>query len=192
MQGRTLEFWYEFASTYSYLSAMRIEGLAGQHGVSVAWKPFLLGPIFAAQGWATSPFTLYPAKGRYMIRDMERRAADYGLQFHAPMPFPQNSLAAARMALVGVDAGWAGAFTREVYLAQFAGREDIGQRDTLERALGRTAAAAGGLDLAGIFARSASQLVKDQLKEQTSQAQTLGVFWCPVVPLRGRRAVLGR
>ena len=58
-----LEFWYEFASTYSYLSAMRIEALAAAAGVAVAWKPFLLGPIFKAQGWDTSPFNLYPAKG---------------------------------------------------------------------------------------------------------------------------------
>jgi 2-hydroxychromene-2-carboxylate isomerase len=45
-----LEFWYEFASTYSYLSAMRIEALAAAAGVAVEWKPFLLGPIFKAQG----------------------------------------------------------------------------------------------------------------------------------------------
>jgi 2-hydroxychromene-2-carboxylate isomerase len=55
----TLEFWYEFASTYSYLSAMRIEALAATAGVEVRWRPFLVGPIFAAQGWNSSPFNLY-------------------------------------------------------------------------------------------------------------------------------------
>ncbi|PZN14198.1 MAG: 2-hydroxychromene-2-carboxylate isomerase, partial [Proteobacteria bacterium] len=45
-----LEFWYEFASNYSYLSVMRISDLARQAGVEVIWKPFLLGPIFKAQG----------------------------------------------------------------------------------------------------------------------------------------------
>lgn len=49
---KTLTFWYEFASTYSYLSAMRIDALAESKGVNVIWKPFLLGPIFRAQGWA--------------------------------------------------------------------------------------------------------------------------------------------
>jgi len=56
-----LEFWYEFASTYSYLSAMRMEARVAEAGVEVAWRPFLLGPIFHAQGWNTSPFNLYPA-----------------------------------------------------------------------------------------------------------------------------------
>ena len=82
-----LEFWYEFASTYSYLSAMRMEELARAAGVAVVWKPLLLGPIFRAQGWSTSPFNLYPAKGRYMVREMERLTAARGLRFKMPSPF---------------------------------------------------------------------------------------------------------
>ena len=70
-----LEFWYDFGSTYSYLTAMRIDRLAAASGIDVVWRPFLLGPIFKAQGWATSPFNVYPAKGRYMVRDIERIAA---------------------------------------------------------------------------------------------------------------------
>ena len=79
-----LEFWFEFASTYSYLSALRIEAAAAAADVEVRWRPFLLGPIFAAQGWTTSPFNLYPGKGRYMWRDMEREAARLGLPATVP------------------------------------------------------------------------------------------------------------
>ena len=74
-----IEFWYEFASTYSYLSAMRVEAAAKEQGVEVQWKPFLLGPIFNSQGWNDSPFNIYPAKGAYMWRDMERQCAAYDL-----------------------------------------------------------------------------------------------------------------
>jgi hypothetical protein len=76
-----LTFWFEFASTYSYLSAMRIEKMARKADVDVIWKPFLLGPIFKAQNWDTSPFNIYPAKGRYMVRDIERIAQERGLAF---------------------------------------------------------------------------------------------------------------
>jgi 2-hydroxychromene-2-carboxylate isomerase len=91
----TAEFWYEFASTYSYPAAMRVAELAGSRGVALAWRPFLLGPIFAAQGWRDSPFNIYPAKGRYMWRDMERICDGMGLPLKRPDPFPQNSLLAA-------------------------------------------------------------------------------------------------
>src|SRR5437868_1651584 len=100
-----LDFFYEFASTYSYLAAMRIALLAQAPGVTVSWRPFLLGPIFKANGWDTSPFNLYPAKGRYMVRDCERQCAELGLEFRLPEPFPQNSLLTSRAALVALDEG---------------------------------------------------------------------------------------
>ena len=65
-----IDFWYEFASTYSYPAAMRIEALAAARGVAVRWRPFLLGPLFVEQGWRDSPFNIYPVKGRYMWRDL--------------------------------------------------------------------------------------------------------------------------
>src|SRR5690349_23805569 len=115
----TIDFFYEFASTYSYIAAMRIAPLAGAAGVAVRWRPFLLGPIFKAQGWDTSPFNLYPAKGRYMVRDCERLCAALGLGFRLPQPFPQNSLLAARAALVALEEGFGEELSRRIYLAQF-------------------------------------------------------------------------
>ena len=83
-----MQFWFEFASTYSYPAAMRIEAAAAARGVAIEWRPFLLGPIFAAQGWNDSPFNLNPAKGRYMWRDLERRCAGYGLPLRRPVAVP--------------------------------------------------------------------------------------------------------
>ena len=76
-----VEFWYEFASTYSYPAAMRVEARAAARGVTVRWQPFLLGPIFRAQGWDSSPFHLQPVKGAYMWRDMARICDAEGLSF---------------------------------------------------------------------------------------------------------------
>jgi 2-hydroxychromene-2-carboxylate isomerase len=128
----TLDFWYEFASTYSYPSAMRIGALAEESGVAVRWRPFLLGPIFARQGWKDSPFNIYAAKGRYMWRDLERicEAEGWALKL-PPFRFPQNGLRAARLALVGAPAGWAPAFTRAVFTANYAEQKDVSDDATL-------------------------------------------------------------
>ena len=113
-----LDFWHDFASTYSYLAAMRAEPLAEAAGVTLSWRPFLLGPIFVEQGWTTSPFNIYPVKGRYMVRDIQRLCAERGLTFRLPEPFPQNSLLAARLALA-IPEALRPAFSRAVYLAEF-------------------------------------------------------------------------
>ncbi len=102
MAGGTIDFWLEFASTYSYPAAERIGALARAAGVTVRWRPFLLGPIFQSQGWNTSPFNVYPGKGRYMWRDVERICAGLGLPLKRLEKFPQNSLLAARWRLIGV------------------------------------------------------------------------------------------
>ena len=118
-----IEFWYDFASTYSYPAAMRLEALAAAAGVQVAWRPFLLGPLFQRQGWSDSPYNLFPARGRYMWRDIERVCAELNLPFQRPEPFPQNSLLAARVALAGFQQGWGEDFCRAVFRAEFgAGR----------------------------------------------------------------------
>ena len=170
----TVDFFYEFASTYSYIAAMRIAPLANGAGVTLRWRPFLLGPIFKAQGWDTSPFNLYPAKGRYMVRDCERQCADLGLSFRLPEPFPQNSLQAARVALAGLDEGWGEDFSRAVYRAEFAEGRNIGEPAViaeLVRALGHDASAA--------LARAQSDDIKGRLRANTEEAQRRGIFGAP-------------
>jgi len=153
-----VEFWYGFASTYSYSAAMRVEALAAARGVKVRWRPFLLGPLFAAQGWRDSPFNLFPAKGLYMWRDMERICDSLGLPFLRPDPFPQPSLLAARVALVLGECERP-AFSRSVYNAEFGEGRSIGEVSTLApltEALGR--------DAADVFERAQSADNKERLK----------------------------
>jgi len=173
-----LTFWYEFASTYSWLAAERIEALAAQAGIEVAWRPFLLGPIFAAQGWSTSPFNLFPAKGRNMWRDMERQGARMGLpQVVRPDPFPQNSLLAARIATALPPAARR-QFSRAVYRAQFTQGRMIADRAALVPLLRDTI---GGPEAALADAMAAAETPgnKAALREVTDQAQALGIYGAP-------------
>lgn len=169
-----LEFWYDFASTYSYLSAMRIETAATAAGVEIVWRPFLLGPIFKAQGWNTSPFNVYPAKGRYMVRDIERISADRGLTFRLPDPFPAASLLAARVALVGAEQGWIAGFTRAALSAEFAEGADISNPAVLTRIL-----AGLGLDPVPVLHRARSDDIKKHLRTATDLAAASGIFGAP-------------
>lgn len=170
---KALEFWFEFASPYSYLSAMRIEDLAQTFGVQVHWRPFLLGPIFAAQGWPDSPFNIYPAKGRYMWRDMARRAAKWGITFQRPSHFPQNGLLAARVALAALDGKSGPEFCRQVYLHQFASGRDIADPATIVSCL---EASGEGSEL---LQTALTDLIKQKLHTQTDAAQRAGLFGAP-------------
>ncbi|HVT55495.1 MAG TPA: 2-hydroxychromene-2-carboxylate isomerase [Xanthobacteraceae bacterium] len=169
-----LDFWYEFASMYSYLAAMRIEQLAAKAGVAMRWRPFLLGPIFKQQGWNTSPFNLYPAKGSYMLLDLARQCEDMGLpNFMMPKPFPANSLLAARVALALGDTERPD-FSRTVYLAEFAEEKDIGNRDVIAEILKKL-----GHDAERVLVKAGEQAVKDMLRANTAEAMKISIFGAP-------------
>ena len=174
MSRPVVEFWFEFASTYSYLSVMRIERAAQAVGVDIAWKPFLLGPVFLALGWNDSPFNIYPPKGRYMWRDLERLAEKEGLPFRHPSRFPRNGLLAARVALVGVEDGWVAPFARAVMTANFAEDREIAEPAVIEDLLATLA-----LPVEEVKARAQLDANKLALRAQTERAAELGLFGAP-------------
>jgi len=169
-----IQFWFEFASTYSYPAALRVEALCRERSVDLVWKPFLLGPIFAAQGWTDSPFNLYAAKGRYMWRDVERLCGKYGFDFRRPSAFPRNSVLAARVACLGADRLWLPAFVRSVFRANFAEDRDITKPETIQAILDE-------LDEPGdaLLRQARSSDNKNRLRAQVDEARTLGLFGAP-------------
>jgi 2-hydroxychromene-2-carboxylate isomerase len=174
MSRPTIELWYEFASSYSYLSVMRIEPLAREAAVDLVWRPFLLGPVFLALGWNDSPFNIYPPKGRYMWRDLTRLSEKYGLPFRLPSQFPRDGLLAARVALRLAEAGPVAAFSRAVMRANFAEDRDIADPAVITGIL-------TALDLAPepLLAAAVTPENKRALHRQTEHAAELGLFGAP-------------
>jgi 2-hydroxychromene-2-carboxylate isomerase len=169
-----IEFWFEFASNYSYLSVMRIEGEAKRRGVRIAWRPFLLGPIFRALGMETSPFLLQKEKGAYMWQDMDRQCRKYRLRWKRPSTFPRPSLLAARVALLGAEQPWIGAYCRRVMELNFVLDEDINSPTHLSPILTEL-----GLSAADSLAEAHAEPTKALLRTQTEQARARGIFGAP-------------
>ncbi|HEV8330564.1 MAG TPA: 2-hydroxychromene-2-carboxylate isomerase [Steroidobacteraceae bacterium] len=171
-----LEFWFEFASTYSHVAAQRIEAVARAAGVPVIWKPFLLGPIFRKQGWSDSPFNIYPAKGVYMWKDLERQCAKHGVPFRKPSAFPRPSLLATRIGLA-LDSSpqRVAEFSRRVYLANF--HEDVDTTsDDIVRGLLRSM---GWPDAEAVLAQATSAETKERLRQRGVEAFERGIFGAP-------------
>lgn len=175
-----VEFWFDFASTYSYVAAMRVEAAAAAAGVPLLYRPFLLGPIFAKQGWNDSPYNLNPARGRYMWRDIERLCTTHGLPFRRPSRFPRNPVLAARVARAASEESWLPAYIRAVFVANFGEDRDIadealigGILDTLGRDGRRTLSAALDAEQRG------------RLREQTDSAWKIGIVGAPTFVVNG-------
>jgi 2-hydroxychromene-2-carboxylate isomerase len=173
---RTIELWFDFSSNYCYPTIMRVESLAALHGVAVQWRPFLLGPVFKAIGWSSSPLFLHEAKSRYVWRDMYRRAERFGLPFVQPSVFPRRTLLPMRIATLASESSWIGEFCRLSMLAHFGANRDIDTHEAMQGILDHLV-----LPSAGLIADAESETNKALLRRRTQQAMVRGVFGAPMI-----------
>src|SRR6478736_1366825 len=78
MTSDAIDFWFSTGSTYTYLTVSRLPAFAAAKGVRFNWRPFSVRAIMREQN--NIPFAGKPVKSAYMWRDIERRAAMYGLE----------------------------------------------------------------------------------------------------------------
>jgi 2-hydroxychromene-2-carboxylate isomerase len=170
---KQVEFWFDFASSYSYPAALRIEEVARAQSVPIIWRPFLLGPIFKAQGWHDSPFNIYPAKGNYMWRDLERLCESLRIPFRKPSIFPRNGVLAASIACLFSEEPWIPQFVRHMFLANFAEDRDISDISVLASVLERVG------QPASLHACARLAEGKAKLRSATERSLAIGIFGAP-------------
>jgi 2-hydroxychromene-2-carboxylate isomerase len=165
-----LEFFYDFTSPYSYFASTRVEALARRTGAELRWRPFLLGGVFKACG-NRAPIEV-PAKGRYMLHDLERWAKRLGVPYRWPPVFPIASLLALRCALSAEKQGKLVPFSHAIYRAAWGEGRDVGKPEEVA-----AVAAALGLDGAALVASAPG--FKEALTRQTQEAVDRGTFGAP-------------
>jgi 2-hydroxychromene-2-carboxylate isomerase len=168
-----LTFWFEYGSTYTWLSVARIDALARAYGAQIEWRPFLLSAILKQRGMVEGPFA-EPVKGRYMWRDLERRAARHGIAYRKPTGSLPNTLLTARIGTLAALQGWCEAFTREVFRLHWTEDVGIGTDDNLRRAL-----TAVGKSPEQVLQAAQSESTKQLLRAATDEAEALGVVGSP-------------
>src|SRR5882757_7451504 len=89
MAAAEIDFWFTMGSTYSFLSVMRLAEIERSTGIKFRWRPFHL--LVILQEMKNVPFADKPIKSAYMWRDIERRAAMYGIPAQLPAPYPPSS-----------------------------------------------------------------------------------------------------
>ncbi len=167
------EFFYDFVSPYTYLAAERL--LTDRYAAAeVEWRPFFLGGIMKAAG--NRPPAEVPAKGIYMLRDLNRLAELFNVPFAFPADFPVNSLLALRAA-TALKQGAPDAFrayNAALFRAHWRDGRNIG-----DPAVWREVVVAAGLDADRLSAAAASDEVKEELKRTTAEAADRGAFGAP-------------
>jgi 2-hydroxychromene-2-carboxylate isomerase len=173
MMPRTLEFFYDHSSPYSYLASTQLEALARRTGAEIVWRPFLLGAVFKATQNA-GPISI-PAKFMYLAKDLGDWTRHYGLpDISLPEDWPINSLRSNRVSLVAQEEGKLVPFSLRVLRALFGEGKDTSSVEVISNILKEV-----GLEPESCLARAESQPIKDRLRQNTDEAVSRGAFGAP-------------
>ena len=174
-------FYYDLGSPYAWLAAERIHQVLP---VVAVWQPILLGGIWQHSGGGSWARTDKRDEG---MREVERRAADYGLlEVRWPDDWPGNTLKAMRAAVFAQQAGRAVAFSLAAFRQAFNAGRDLADRDTVF-----LAGAAAEIHPAALRKGTELRGTRERLRVATADAAEAGVLDVPAVVVPGGRAFHG-
>ena len=170
--SKSVEFFFDVGSPTVYLAATQLSKIAGRHGATVLWRPFLLGGVFKATG-NVSPATV-PAKSRYMGHDLERFARRYEVPFLFNPFFPVNTLALMRGAVAYQQQGRLDQYIEAIFSAMWVTGKNMNEPTIVAEVLDTI-----GIGAQEFLVAIAAQDVKDKLKRNTEEAVERGAFGAP-------------
>lgn len=161
-------YWFSPLSPFTYLAGDRLE----QQVAKVNYRPFNIGPLFAATGGVPVP-QRSPQRQAYRLQDLERLSKKSGLPLNLkPAHFPVDSTLACQWLITLRDNGInIGSISRAVLAAVWARDLDISSADTLRMLAKENDIAEHTVD--------AAIASPDQVASETQSAIDAGVFGSP-------------
>jgi 2-hydroxychromene-2-carboxylate isomerase len=169
---RTLEFFFDYGSPASYLAYTQIPRIAERTGAQILYHPMLLGGVFKATG-NHSPVDIAP-KGVWMMADLARFAARYGVPYVRNPNFPINTLHLMRGAIAAENDGRLVPYSDAMFRAMW-----VDQRNMEDPIVIGTVLRAAGFDPTAMMAAIGTSGVKNRLRANTEEAVARGVFGAP-------------
>ena len=188
MRTKTLEFFYDCSSPWTYLAFHRVEDIAKDGDAELVWRPILVGGVFNTVNPSVYENRAKPVKPKadYYRKDLQDWARLYGLQIGQPPVFPVNSVKAMRGALVAEEHGVISAYSRAVFEAYWGYLLDISQDEVLE-----SVALEVGLDWQELAEKIAMPEYKGRLRDNTDELIARGGFGSPTIFIDGEDMYFG-
>jgi 2-hydroxychromene-2-carboxylate isomerase len=184
-----IEFFFDCSSPWTYLAFHNLQPMARELGVSVRWRPILVGGIFNSVNPSVYEFRTrgVPAKQAYHVKDLQDWARKAGLVIRfPPAVFPVNSVKAMRGCLLLEPEGKLVPFASAVFEAYWSNSRDISQDEVLADLCTQS-----GVEPARFFAGIARPDIKAQLKANTDEVIARGGFGSPTIFVGGNDMYFG-
>lgn len=173
-----VEFYYDFGSPNAYFVHKVLPGLARKHGVSVIYRPILLGGVFKATN-NQPPMMAFKGvdhKLDYMRIEIARFIKRYKLPFHFNPHFPVMTIATMRGAVFAQGKPWEKSYIETVFDAIWVHGKKMDDPEVIGPVLG-----AAGLPVDDIFEATQDPEIKTGLADLTAEAVARKIYGAPTM-----------
>jgi len=172
--AKKIEFYFDYVSPATYLAYTQLPLIAERTGSEIIYKPFLLGGVMNATG--NSPPMSVPAKGAWLIKDLTRCAARYGVPFTLNPHFPFNTVQLMRGAVWAKEQGNLDEYNAVIFKAMWAEEKNLTDLSVLAELLESI-----DINPDEFGAVISAQEIKDKLRTNTDEAVSRGAFGAPTM-----------
>jgi 2-hydroxychromene-2-carboxylate isomerase len=169
---KKVEFFFDFGSPTTYLAHTQMPALAKRTSAEVVYRPMLLGGVFKATG-NQSPAVI-AAKSKWMDGDLRAFARRYGVPYERNPWFPVNTMMLMRGAVAMQKENRLAPYADAVFHAMWVEPQNLNDPQVVGAMLAKA-----GFEPKAMLAAIEDQNVKDELRKNTEEAVSRGVFGAP-------------
>jgi len=171
---KNIEFYFDFGSPTAYLAYTQLQLIAERQKTNLIYCPILLGGIFKATG--NNPPASVPAKGKYMMVDLQRYADKYKVPYKRNPHFPVNTLSLMRGAVSYQEDGDFLKYVNVIFQNMWVEPKNLNDHEVLEKVLMEN-----NFDIDDFMKRISDQNIKNKLISNTENAVKKGTFGAPTI-----------
>ena len=169
---KPFEFYFDFASPYSYIAHKEIVKIEKRFQIKIIYMPIFLSGLHKFLG-ITGP-TLIPSKAKFMIRDCKLLAEKYKINFRFNSYFPINSLNLMRGVLIAEKDNFASLYIDKIFDATWRDGLNLNDNSIIEKVLKNL-----NLNPKNFLIQITNQKIKEELINRTNDACDKGIFGTP-------------
>ena len=171
---KNIEFYFDFGSPTAYLAFTQLQLIAERQKANLIYCPILLGGVFKATG--NNPPASVPAKGKYMMVDLQRYADKYKVPYKRNPYFPINTLSLMRGAVSYQEEGDFLKYVNVIFHNMWIDPKNLNDEEVLKKVL-----IDSNFDINDFMKRISDQNIKNKLISNTENAVKKGAFGAPTI-----------
>lgn len=177
-----LEFFFDCSSPWTYLAFEGVQPIAARHGVTIRWRPILVGGVFNSVNPSVYEQRAQPvpAKARHAAKDLADWARLLGIEIGSPPVFPVNSVKIMRGAFLAIEQECLVTYARAAFRSYWSELKDISRDEVIGEIVAEC-----GLPQAAFFERIADPAIKAKLRDNTDELIERGGFGSPTMFVGG-------